>query len=188
MELQERRMDYTMDFNISMYKRNFLKTKSELIQEIKFQLGFNFSDKEIKEIKDSLHSWLSKNKGDHYNIEINYRHSQDSAALEYQEFVVSMNDAAQDLAFKLETDIIANVIHAKYLKNIIKDESTYQHNIESIKKIMEDKFKAKKNITLVSSKVTDNFVNIRFEDKKDRKTYEYKNDKGTMIFRTFSIK
>jgi hypothetical protein len=182
-------MDCTMDFNISMYKRNFLKTKSELIQEIKFQLGFNFSDKEIKEIKDSLHSWLSKNKGDHYKIEINYRHSQDNAALEYQEFIVTLNDAAQDLAFKLETDIIANVIHAKYSKNIIKDESTYQHNIETVKKIIEDKFKAKKkNITLVSSKVTDNFVNIRFEDKKDKKTYEYKNDKGTMIFRTFSIK
>ena len=178
-----------MDFNISMYKRNFLKTNSELIQEIKFQLGFDFSDKEIKEIRDSMHSWLSKNKGDQYTIEVNYRHSQDNAALEYQEFLVTLNDAVQDMAFKIETDIIANVIFAKYLKNIIKDESTYQHNIESIKKIIEDKFKAKKkNIALVSSKITDNFVNVRFEDKKEKKTYEYKNDKGIMIFRTFSIK
>jgi predicted ribosome quality control (RQC) complex YloA/Tae2 family protein len=178
-----------MDFNIALYKRNFLKTNSELIQEIKFQLGFDFSDKEIKEIRDSMHSWLSKNKGDHYTIEVNYRHSQDNAALEYQDFSVTLNDAVQDLAFKIETDIIANLVLAKYSKNILKDDSTYQHNIESIKKIIEDKFKAKKkNITLVSSKITDNFVNIRFEDKKEKKTYEYKNDKGIMIFRTFSIK
>ena len=178
-----------MDFNISMYKSNFLKTKSELIQEIKFQLGFDFSDKEIKEIRDGMLSWLSKNKGDHYTVEVNYRHSQDNAAMEYQEFLVTLNDAVQDMAFKIETDIIANVIFAKYSKNIIKDESTYQHNIESIKKIIENKFKAKKkNITLVSSKITDNFVNIRCEEKKEKKTFEYKNDKGVMIFRTFSIK
>lgn len=165
--------------------------KSELIQEIRFQLGFKFSDREIKEIKDALHAWLQQNQGGHYSIEIRYALTQEheGAASEKQECTVELSDGEQDMAFKIESDIIMNLIIAKYSKSVVRNESAYQRNIESIKKMIEDKFKInKKNLTLVSSKITDNFVNILFEDKKSRKNYEYKNDKGIMILRTFSIK
>ena len=43
-----------MIFAINIYRRIFFKIKSELIQEIRFQLGVKFSDREVKEIKDAL--------------------------------------------------------------------------------------------------------------------------------------
>ncbi len=180
-----------MVFSITIYKRIFLKIRSELVQEIRFQLGFKFSDREIKEIKDALHTWLQQNHGDHYSIEIRYSLSQEleGAASETQSFTVEMSDGDQDMAFKIESDIILNLIAPKYAKSIIRNESAYQHNIESIKKMIEDRFSIKKkNLTLVSSKISDNFVNVRLEDKNTKKNYEYKNDKGIMVLRTFVIK
>lgn len=180
-----------MVFSITIYKRIFLKIRSELVQEIRFQLGFKFSDREIKEIKDALHTWLQQNHSDHYSIEIRYSLAQEleGAASETQSFTVEMSDGDQDMAFKIESDIILNLIAPKYGKSIIRNESAYQHNIESIKKMIEDKFSIKKkNLTLVSSKISDNFVNVRLEDKNTKKNYEYKNDKGIMVLRTFVIK
>jgi hypothetical protein len=180
-----------MIFTISIYRRIFLKSKSELIQDIRFQLGFKFWDREMKDIKDTMQAWLQKNHGDHYSIEIRYSLSQEreGAHTESQRCDIEMSDGDQELAFKIESDIILNLIAAKYAKNITRNESSYQHNIESIKKTIEDRFGIKKkNLTLVSSKITDNFVNVLFEEKKSRKNYEYKNDKGILILRTFSIK
>lgn len=180
-----------MIFAINIYRRIFFKIKSELIQEIRFQLGVKFSDREVKEIKDALQAWLQQNHGEHYSIEIRYALSQEreGAPSENQSFTVDLSDGDQDIAFKIESDIILNLITVKYAKNITRNESSYQHNVESIRKTLEEKFNIKKkNLTLISSKITDNFVNVRFEDKNTKKNYEYKNDKGVMLLRCFIIR
>lgn len=180
-----------MVFTITIYRRIFLKIKSELVQEIRFQLGIKFFEKEIKDIKDALQAWLQHNHGDHYSIEVRYSLSQEreGAPSESQAFTVELSDGDQDMAFKIESDIILNLIAPKYAKSIIRNESAYQHNIESIKKNIEDRFNIKKkNLTLISSKITDNFVNVRFEDRNTKKNFEYKYDKGILILRAFTIK
>lgn len=177
-----------MDFTITMYRRTFLKVKAELLQEIRFRLDFDFSDKEIKDIKDSLRSWLSQNQGNLYEIEINYRYLVDGASNEIQECIVTVRDAAQDLAFKFENGIVLNLIIAKYLKHIVKMDNDQAYNNDTVKKLILDKYKIKNYLTLISSKFTDNLTNIIYEDKKTKKTYEFKNEKGIVMVRTYTIK
>jgi hypothetical protein len=177
-----------MDFNITMYKRTFLKVKAELMQEIWFRLDFDFSDREIKEIKDALRSWLSQNQGNLYNIDIIYNYSVDGASSETQQCNVTIRETAQDLAFKFETGIVLNLIIAKYLKHIVKMENDQSYNNDTVRKLVLEKFKLKNYLTMVSSKFTDSLTSILYEDKKTKKMYEFKNEKGIILVRSYTIK
>ena len=177
-----------MYFTIIMYRRTFLKVKAELMQEIRFLLDFDFSDKEVKDIKDGIRAWLSQNQGNLYRIAINYDYTVDGASSETQECVVTVRDAAQDIAFKFENGIILNLIIAKYLKHIVKMDNDQSYNNDTVKKLIQEKFKIKNYLTLVSSKFTDNLTIITFEDKKTKKTYEFKNEKGIVLLRSYTIK
>ncbi len=177
-----------MLFTITMYRRTFLNVKAELMQEIKFRLNFDFSDKEIKDIKDAIRAWLSQNQGNLYQIVINYDYTVNGASTETKECVVTIRDAAQDLAFKFENGIIINLIIAKYLKHIVKMDNDQSYNNDTVKKLILDKFKIKNYLALVSSKFTDTLTIIIFEDKKTRKTYEFKNEKGIVLVRSYTIK
>lgn len=177
-----------MLFTITMYRRTFLKVKAELMQEIKFRLDFDFTDREIKDIKDAIRAWLSQNQGNLYAITINYDYTVNGASTETQECNVVIRDAAQDLAFKFENGIILNLIIAKYLKHIVKMDNDQAYNNDAAKKLIQEKYRIKNYLTLVSSKFTDNLTSIIFEDKKTKKTYEFKNEKGIILVRSYTIK
>jgi len=179
---------FAMLFTITMYRRTFLKVKAELMQEIQFRLDFDFTDKEIKDIKDAIRAWLSQNQGNLYKININYDYTVNGASTETQECVVTIRDAAQDLAFKFENGIILNLIIAKYLKHIVKMDNDQAYNNDAVKKLIQEKYRIKNYLTLVSSKFTDNLTSIIFEDKKTKKTYEFKNEKGILLLRSYTIK
>jgi len=179
---------YAMLFTITMYRRTFLKVKAELMQEIKFRLDFDFTDREIKDIKDAIRAWLSQNQGNLYKININYDYTVNGASTETQECKVTIRDAAQDLAFKFENGIILNLIIAKYLKHIVKMDNDQAYNNDAAKKLILEKYRIKNYLTLVSSKFTDNLTSIIFEDKKTKKTYEFKNEKGILLIRSYTIK
>jgi hypothetical protein len=178
-----------MNVIISIYKRNFFNLRSDLIEEVRFRLGYEFTGKEIKEIKESMLYWLSKNQVDHYKVAITYNFTKESIESESKTFSIIISEAAKDIEYKIETDIIVNLIIAKYLKGIVKEKTGFDQNVESVRNIIAQKFKTKrKRLALLSSSMTENLSIIKFEDKKLKKMYEYKINKGILLVRSFVIK